>query len=134
MSRLDQPHAIQTTMSNQVLIVAAGPSARQPAEIARSLQWEPVLAATDDDAIALIDSQRFNLIAVAGNHSLQRLREAAERKQPMTRVMELPAADVDGHDLRAMLTRYLQPPDPSARPRFSEERYRFLSGILESFT
>ena len=121
-------------MPNQVLIVAAGPAARQPAEIARSLQWEPVLAATDDDAIALIDSQPFSLIAVAGNHSSQRLREAAERRQPMARVLELPEADVDGLELRAMMTRYLQPSESAGRPRFSEERYRFLSGILESFT
>ncbi|HWS72214.1 MAG TPA: hypothetical protein VN605_08870, partial [Thermoanaerobaculia bacterium] len=83
-------------MPNQVLIVAAGPAARQPAEIARSLHWEPVIASTDDEAIALIDSERFSLIAVDGNHPSQRVREAAERRQPMTRVMELPEADVDG--------------------------------------
>jgi PAS domain S-box-containing protein len=121
-------------MPNQVLIVAAGPGARQPAEIARSLQCEPVIAASEDEAITLLGERRFSLIAVSSNHSAQRIREAAERKQPMTRVMELPEADVDGLDLRAMMTRYLLPAGAAERPRFSEERYRFLSGILESFT
>ncbi|MCU1349931.1 MAG: Urea transporter, substrate binding protein UrtA, partial [Acidobacteria bacterium] len=122
-------------MSNQVLIIAPGAAARQPAEIARSLQFAPVVASTEDEAIALLESQRFNLITVSGHGNWHRVRELAERKHPMTRVMELPPPDVDDDDeVRRMMIQYLDRTDSEARPRFSEERYRFLSGILESFT
>ena len=119
-------------MPNQVLIVATEVAARTPAEIARSLQLTPVIA-TEPDALDLLGRQQFSLIAVSGNAAWQRLRDAAENRQPMTRVIELPEAPGDDDAIRRLLVRYLAP-RAAERPNFSEERYRFLSGILESFT
>src|SRR5260370_1412419 len=121
-------------MSNQVLIVAAEVVARKPAEIARSLDCTPVIAGSADEALTLLDDHRFSLIAVSGNAAWQRLRDAAESKQPMARVLELPEPDSDDAVLRQMMIRYLDRPAAGERPIFTEERYRFLSGMLESFT
>ncbi|HEX2122542.1 MAG TPA: GAF domain-containing protein, partial [Thermoanaerobaculia bacterium] len=124
-------------MANQVLIVAAEHAARAPAEVARSLRCTPVIAGSEQEAVELLGRQRFRLIAVSGNSAWQRMRDAAERKQPMTRVLELPAElpDRSADDaIRNLMTRYLAPGTPE-RPRYStEERYRFLSSILEAFT
>src|SRR5215212_6973904 len=121
-------------MPNQVLIVADGPDARRPAEVARSLDFIPVIAGNEQEASELLDRESFSLIAVSGANVWQRVRALAESKQPMTRVLELPPqTDVDDTAVRRLLTRYLE--RPVQRPRFStEERYRFLSTILESFT
>jgi len=120
-------------MPNHVLIVAGENAARTPVDVARSLRLTPVVAASEQEAVALLDRQRFTLIAVSGNSAWQRLRDAAETKQPMTRVLELPESSGDDSAIRRLMVRYLGP--VAERPRFSsEERYRFLSGILESFT
>jgi PAS domain S-box-containing protein len=120
-------------MANQVLIVAGEKAARTPAEIVRSLRFQPVVAATEEEALALLDRERFHLIAVSGYPALQRLRGVAESKQPMARVLELPG-DADDEAVRRLMVRYLAPAS-SDRARFStEERYRFLSHILETFT
>ncbi|HEX8171286.1 MAG TPA: ATP-binding protein [Thermoanaerobaculia bacterium] len=122
-------------MLNQVLIVAAEQAAQTPAEVVRSLRFTPVVAGSEQEAVELLDRERFRLIAVSGNSAWQRLREAAESKQPMTRVLELPEpATGDDTLIRRLIVRYLAPAS-SERSRFStEERYRFLSTILESFT
>ncbi|HEX6640352.1 MAG TPA: hypothetical protein VF215_04535, partial [Thermoanaerobaculia bacterium] len=121
-------------MLNQVLIVAGENAAHTPAEVARSLRFTPVVSASEDEAIALLDRQRFRLIAVSGNAAWQRLRDVAESKQPMTRVLELPDGPANDTDVRRLMVRYLAPAS-SDRARFTtEERYRFLSSILESFT
>ncbi|MDQ3282881.1 MAG: PAS domain-containing protein, partial [Acidobacteriota bacterium] len=121
-------------MTNQVLIVAGDEAAQTPAEIARSMQFQPVIAHSEEEAFALLDRTSFRLIAVSGKAASQRLREAAEAKQPMARVLELPEGSVDDSAVRALLVRYLAPPS-NERTRFtSEERYRFLSNILEAFT
>jgi GAF domain-containing protein len=121
-------------MLNQVLIVAGENAAHTPAEVARSLRFTPVVRASEDEAIALLDQQRFRLIAVSGNAAWQRLRDVAESKQPMTRVLELPDGAGNDADVRRLMVRYLAPAS-SDRARFTtEERYRFLSSILESFT
>ena len=122
-------------MPNQVLIVAAEPVARTPAEVARSLQCVPVIAGNAQEALELLDTQLFRLIAVSGATAWQRVRDAAESKQPMTRVLELPDATNDEHSIRRLMVRYLEPASPiEARHYSTEERYRFLSSILESFT
>ncbi|HEV7766125.1 MAG TPA: ATP-binding protein [Thermoanaerobaculia bacterium] len=121
-------------MLNQVLIVAGESAARTPAEVARSLHFTPVVAGSEAEAVDLLNRERFRLIAVSGKPIWQRLRDIAESKQPMTRVLELPDPDGDETAVRRLLVRYLAPAS-SDRARFTtEERYRFLSSILESFT
>src|SRR5438045_3388741 len=75
-------------MSDQVLIVAAEPAARTPVDVATSLKFTPVVATSEQEAIALLDERAFTLIAVSGGTATwQRLRDAAEQKQPMARVL-----------------------------------------------
>src|SRR5207244_9740585 len=71
----------------------------------------------------------FTLIAVSGRPAWQRLRDEAERKQPTARVLELPHGSDDA-DVRRLMTPYLN----RRRRTLSEERYQFLSQMLESFT
>ncbi|HEV7425143.1 MAG TPA: GAF domain-containing protein, partial [Thermoanaerobaculia bacterium] len=120
-------------MSNQVLIVASDAAAKTPAEVAASLSFTPVITASEQEALDLIDRQTFSVIAVSGGDGWQRVRDEAERKQPAARVLELPDGDGDDGAVRRLMIRYL---DRRSRPRHfnSEERYRFLSSILESFT
>ena len=121
-------------MLDQVLIVAGESAARTPAEVARSLRFHPVVAGSEEEAVDLLERHRFRLIAVSGNSLSRRLREAAESKQPMARVLELPEPVGDDAAIRRLMVRYLAPVSPN-RVRFTtEERYRFLSSILESFT
>lgn len=121
-------------MPNQVLIVAAEHAARTPAEVARSLQFIPVVAGSEQEAVELLDQHRFRLIAVSGASTWRRLRDAAESKQPMARILELPDLTHDHAMIRNLMVRYLEPA-VSDHARFTaQERYRFLSGILESFT
>ena len=121
-------------MSNQVLIVAAEHAARTPVEVVRALRFTPIVAGSEQEAVALLDQQPFRLIAVSGASTWRKLRDAAESKQPMTRVLELPDLTHDDAMIRNLMVRYLEPP-ATDRARFTaEERYRFLSGILESFT
>src|SRR5258708_32176504 len=88
-----------TPMSDQVLIVAAETAARTPVEVATSLSFTPVVAASEQEAIALLDKGPFTLIAVSGGTpAWQRLRDVAERQQPMARGLGLP--DGDGDDRR----------------------------------
>src|SRR6185436_7626143 len=120
----------RVSMPNNVLIVASDPAAKAPAEVAAALSFTPVVASTEQEALALLDRENFTLIAVSGASASPRLREEAERKQPMARLLELPEAR--GEELRSLMVRYL---DRRAPQRFAaEERYRFLSTILESFT
>ena len=121
-------------MTNQVLIVAARPAAKAPAEVVTSLRFTPVIAESEQEALDLLDRQPFRLIAVSGSSGWQRLRDAAERKQPMARVLELPEGNgADRTALRSLIVRHL---DPAHRPpRFRhEERYRSMATILEAFT
>ncbi|HEX6096076.1 MAG TPA: ATP-binding protein [Thermoanaerobaculia bacterium] len=121
-------------MSNQVLIVAAEHAARTPAEVARALRFTPVVTGSEQEAVELLDQHPFRLIAVSGASTWRKLRDAAESKQPMARILELPDLTYDDTAIRNLMVRYLEPPT-SDRARFTaEERYRFLSGILESFT
>jgi GAF domain-containing protein len=120
-------------MSNQVLIVASDEAAKAPAEVAASLSFTPVVAGSEEEALNLLDRQSFSLIAVSGGDGWQRVRDEAERKQPSARVLELPEPNGDDGAVRRLMIRYL---DRRSRPQHfdSEERYRFLSSILESFT
>src|SRR5688500_1522432 len=121
-------------MLNQVLIVAGENAARTPVEVARSLRFHPIVAGSEEEAVDLLDRERFRLIAVSGKLAWQRLRDAAESIQPMTRVLELPELAGDDTAVRRLMVRYLAPAS-SDRARFTtEERYRFLSNILEAFT
>jgi two-component system phosphate regulon sensor histidine kinase PhoR len=122
-------------MANEVLIVASERAARTPADVARSLRCTPIIAPNADEALSLLDQRPFSLIAVDDDTTLQRVREAAESKQPMTRVLRLPEGQSDDTAaVRRLMTRYLNPPVGGDRPRFSENRYDFLSNVLESFT
>src|SRR4029453_10971382 len=72
--------------------------------------------------------------AVSGNSAWLRLRDAAEGRQPMKPVLELPERVGDDSVTRRLIFRCLSPAS-SDRVRFTaEERYRFLSHILETFT
>src|SRR6187431_953503 len=120
-------------MPNKVLIVAGEHASRAPAEVARSLQLTPVITCSEEEAVELLERQTFRLVAVSGTTAWQRLRDAAESKQPMTRVMELPEPNLDDSMVRRLMVRYLDRSQDSGQ--FSaEQRYRFLSTILESFT
>src|SRR5688500_16726671 len=121
-------------MPNEVLIVAAEHAARTPAEVARSLRFTPVVTGSEQEAVELLDRHRFRLIAVSGASSWRRLRDAAESKQPMARVLELPDLIHDDAAIRNLMVRYLEPNGVDRVKFTAEERYRFLSGILESFT
>src|SRR5258706_2286164 len=125
--------AASSSMSNQVLIVASEAAAKAPADIATSLSLTPVVTGSEQEALDLLDHQTFALIAVSGGEPWQRLRDEVERKQPATRLLELPETNGDDGAMRRLMIRYL---DRRARPKHfsSEERYRFLSNILESFT
>jgi signal transduction histidine kinase/GAF domain-containing protein len=120
-------------MSNQVLIVASEVAAKTPAEVAASLSFTPVVTDSEQEALALLDRDSFALIAVAGGDAWQQVRTAAETKQPEARLLDLPEANGDQGALRRLMIQYL---DRRARPKSfgAEERYRFLSSILESFT
>src|SRR5688500_16721925 len=122
-------------MLNQVLIVAGEHAARTPSEVARSLRLTPIVAGSAQEAVDLLDRHHFRLIAVSGSSACQHVRQAAQSKQPMTPVLELPEiAAGDDSAIRTLMVRYLAPV-PAERSRFSaEERYRFLSTMLESFT
>jgi PAS domain S-box-containing protein len=120
-------------MTNEVLIVAAKPAAKAPAEVIASLRFTPIVANTEKQALDLLARQTFRLIVVSGARLWQRLRDAAERKQPATRLLQLPDVNGDDAALRLLIVRSLEPPVRAAI-RSSDERYRFLSGILESFT
>jgi len=120
-------------MSNHVLIVATENAARASADVARSLHFTPVVATSSDEALSLLEERPFSLIAVDDESTLQRVRAAAESKQPMTRVLRLPEGNGDDDAVRRLMTRYLDPHLTTERPTFTEERYRFLAGVLESF-
>jgi signal transduction histidine kinase/GAF domain-containing protein len=120
-------------MSNQVLIVASDAAAKAPAEVAASLSFTPVVTASEQEALDLLGSRTFSVIAVGAGDGWQRVRDEAERRQPSARVLELPDGNGDDGAVRRLMIRYL---DRRSRPQHfdSEERYRFLSSILESFT
>jgi len=117
-------------MSEQILIVAADPVAKAPADVATSLSFIPVVTASEQEAVELLGRQNFTLIAVSGRPAWQRLRAEAERRQPAARVVELPESGSDDASMRRLMIPYLE--RRKASP--SEDRYRFLSRILESFT
>src|SRR5258705_69793 len=117
-------------MSEQILIVAAEPVAKAPAEVATSLSFTPVVTASEQEAVDLLNRHNFTLIAVSGRPAWQRLRDEAERRQPAARVLELPESGSDDADVRRLMTPYLN----RRRRTLSEERYQFLSQMLESFT
>jgi PAS domain S-box-containing protein len=121
-------------MSNQVLIVGADRAARAPAEIARSLHLTPVVVRSEEEAADLLGRQRFTLVAVSGADAWQRLRDIAETKQPMVRVLELPEHQ-SGEDtaVRRLMVRYLDR-SGDQRPRLNEDHYGFLLRVIESFS
>jgi PAS domain S-box-containing protein len=120
-------------MSNEVLIVAAGTAADAPAAVASQLSFAPVVARSEEEAVDLLGRRDFALIAVSGGAAWQRLRDAAERKQPMTRVLQLPDGNGGDDAVRRLMLRYLDR-RTTASTFTPEGHYRFLSNILESFT
>ena len=122
-------------MPNQVLIVSSEAASRAAASAASDLAFTPVIVQSEQEALELLDRQAFRLIAVSGSSLWQRLRDAAERKQPMTRVLELPEPNGDDLAIRRLMIRYLDRRyNDEPRPRFGgENRYQFLSTILETF-
>src|SRR5438067_1030480 len=120
---------LRCRMSEQILIVASEPVAKAPAEVATSLSFTPVVTPSEQEALDLLNRHNFTLIAVSGRPAWQRLRDEAERKQPTARVLELPHGSDDA-DVRRLMMPYLN----RRRRTLSEERYQFLSQILESFT
>ncbi len=120
-------------MPNQVLIAAPEGAARAPAEVAISLNFTPVTAFTEQEALRLLAADRYLLIAMSSGASWQRFREEAARRQPTARLMELPEGKGDTKTIRQLMTRYLgHRPEPSGSD--SENRSLFLAGVLESFT
>ncbi len=92
-----------------------------------------MVTGSEQEALDLLDRETFTLIAIAPGSPTQRLRDKAGHKQPAARVLQLPEWNGDDGALRRLMSNYLdQPPRPQLFT--SEERYRFLSRILESFT
>jgi PAS domain S-box-containing protein len=120
-------------MPDQVLIVAGDAAARASAEAARSLQFTPVVATSEEEAVRLLDQQPFCVIALTNDPAGLRLRQVAEIKQPLARVLELPDGNGDDTAVRRAMLRHLGARAQGSRLS-SEERYRFLSAVLESFT
>ena len=120
-------------MTKQVLIVAGDAAARKPAEVARSLHLNPVVVASTDEAVRLLAESEFRLVAVSGRSAWQRVRTAAETSQPTTRVLELPDGNGEDTAVRRLLARYLEHPRDRELRFSTEERYRCLSRVLESF-
>ena len=58
-------------MSNQVLIVASDAAAKAPAEVAASLNFTPVITASEQEALDLLGSQTFSVIAVSGVYQVE---------------------------------------------------------------
>src|SRR5213083_1616057 len=85
-------------MFEQILIVATEPVAKAPAEVATSLSFTPVVTASEQEALDLLNRHNFTLIAVSGRPAWQRLRAEAERTQPAARVVELPENGSDDAD------------------------------------
>ena len=113
-------------MADQVLIVARETSSRTPAEIVRSLQLTPVIATTEEEAERLIDQEQFRLVAVSSDFGTERVRAAAEKVNPILRVVELPETNGgDGGDLRKLIAPYAEDIGGGSTLRTS---------ILESFT
>jgi PAS domain S-box-containing protein len=121
-------------MPNQVLIVARESAARVPAEVARSLRLTPVIAGTAEEAVRLLDHHRFSLVAVSGGSMWQRVRTAVESLHPTTQMLELPEGNGDDAAVRRLMTRYLDRTPSESASITPEERDRFLSTVLESFT
>ena len=121
-------------MPRQILIVAGEVAARAPADIARSLEFTPVVAGSESEAFRLLDEQAFSLVAVSGASAWQRLRAVAETRQPLARVLQLPDPNGDDTAVRRLMLRYLDRSRGEGLRLTSEERYRFLSTILEAFT
>src|SRR4030081_541281 len=117
-------------MPDQVLIVAGDAAARASAEAARSLQFTPVVATSEEDAVRLLDQQPFCVIALTNDPAGVRLRQHAEAQPARARVLELPDGNGDDTAVRRAMLRHL-----GARAQGShfsaEERYRFLGAILE---
>jgi PAS domain S-box-containing protein len=121
-------------MPDHVLIVAPESASRTPAEAARSLRFHPLVAGSERDALALITREQFRMIAVDSGMISASLRAVIEERQPLATFVELPHHDADAVELRALMIHHLAP-EPADQTRFHiEERYRFLSSILESFT
>lgn len=120
-------------MLNQVLIVAGEQAARTPAEVARSLSYTPVITDSEQEALDLLSRERFHLVAVSSSVQCERLREVAESREPSPRILELPETNGDDSAVRKLMVRHLAPAS-SERARFTtEDRYRLLSRLLESF-
>ena len=119
-------------MPNQVLIVAGENASRAPANAVRSLELTPVIAASEEEAVRLIRTESFSLVVVSGHLAFRRLRDVVGSSQAAVRVLELPENVGDEAEVRRVLVRYLERrtgPESS----FSEQQYRFLSQLLESF-
>ena len=123
----------QRAMANQVLIVAPEGAARTPVEAATSLNFTPVVASSELEALRRLDDQQFVLIAVNGGAAWQKVREEAVRRQPMARLLELPDPNGDERIVRQLMRRYLGRRAEPARTA-PEDRVPFLSRALESFT
>src|SRR5512132_2627241 len=113
-------------MSEHLLIVAGDAAARASSEVARSLQFTPVVARSEEEAMRLLDQQPFSVIAVMGDDAGRRLRDLAAAKQPAARVFELPESNGEDTAVRRVTLHHLR--SSTAAPHFSiEERYRLLS-------
>ncbi|HEX7705044.1 MAG TPA: ATP-binding protein [Thermoanaerobaculia bacterium] len=121
-------------MPNQVLIVAGENAARGPAEVARSFRYMPIITPSEKEAVELLEREHFRLVAVSGNSAWRRLRAAAESRQPMARVLELPEMASDDSTIRSLMVPYLHGGPRERSSQDLEQRYRILSNVLESFT
>jgi hypothetical protein len=115
-------------MPNQVLIVAPAGDATSAAEVARSLDFAP-LVAHSEHALDLLSKHRFEVLAVGETQPPSLGRRAAEL-QPWAELITLPSSNGKSGALQeALVNRKAAGEDP-----ISPERFRSLSKILESFT
>jgi PAS domain S-box-containing protein len=120
-------------MLDQVLIVAGEAAARAPAEVARSLSYEPVITGSEKEAVELLARERFHLVAISAGVASARLRAAAESSRPSPRIVELPETNGDDTMIRKLMVRHLASASSDRAKFATEDRYRLLSRLLESF-
>ena len=121
-------------MFNRVLILAGEAEARTPAEVARSLRYMPVVTESEQEAIELLDRHRFHLVAIDPAADGGQLREVVRSLEHAPHVVDLPRAEDDESVIRNLMVRHLSPASSDHARFATEDSYRLLSRVLESFT
>ena len=115
-------------MTSNVLIAADESSASLAAKVVRSMQLTPVIALGAAAALDSLEREQFLMVLLSAAGEFRDLRETIASRLPDMTIAQLPSDPGDEAAIRRLL------PDTTRRqrPRLSEHRYQFLSGILEA--